>query len=193
MQTILEHPEYTYQCVWNWESLSRNPSITLDDVVAHPEYMTKWSWEGLSLNPSINLKFMLHNPECPWNWHNVSANPSISFADVLEHPEIEWNWNMLSINPSIKWKDVLEHPDYEWNWYNLSSKPFMPFLHKEIQDELKATAIKRQYMPNSYRYCEARVNFELSSGAIPKFKTEGYRTAMIDHYFLLTSGTFSTF
>ena len=67
------------------EIFIKNPSITFDIVLAHPE--KPWRWYNLSQNPSITFDIVLAHPEKPWRWYNLSQNPSITFDIVLAHPE----------------------------------------------------------------------------------------------------------
>ena len=52
--------------------------------------------EALSSNPSITMKDVLNHPEIQWNISHLSINPSITFWDVLNHPELDWYWGCLS-------------------------------------------------------------------------------------------------
>jgi len=91
----------------------------------HLENLDKpWSWEFLSKNPSITMKDVLENPELPWSWIWLSQNPNITFKDVLENPDKPWCWVWLSWNPNITLKDVLENIDEPRNWDHLSSNKF---------------------------------------------------------------------
>lgn len=50
---------------WNWTILSRNPNITMDDVLARPD--KAWNWGSLSLNPNITIKIVLEHSTRSWN------------------------------------------------------------------------------------------------------------------------------
>jgi hypothetical protein len=50
----------------------------------------------LSKNPSITMKNVLDHPDKPWSWGGLSQNPSITFRDVLNHPEKDWDYDELS-------------------------------------------------------------------------------------------------
>ena len=50
MKDVLAYPDKR----WNWDQLSRNPSITISDVKAHPN--NPWNWDPLSGNLGITIK-----------------------------------------------------------------------------------------------------------------------------------------
>ena len=64
---LLRFPEKT----WNWEHLSRNPSITPEFVQTNTRM--PWEWSQLSANPSITWEFIQTNPDKPWSWRNLSG------------------------------------------------------------------------------------------------------------------------
>ena len=68
--------------VFRADSISKNPSITWEIVLANPD--KPWNWNCLSENPSIHWEIVLNNPDRPWNWSRLSKNPSmlISEADI---------------------------------------------------------------------------------------------------------------
>ena len=82
--------------------LSRNPNITFDIVLAHPEL--PWDWFYLSQNPNITFDIILAHSELPWNWCCLSRNRNITFDNVLAHPELPWSWKYLSFNKFSKAK-----------------------------------------------------------------------------------------
>lgn len=43
----------------DWAALSKNPNITMKDVLAHPD--KNWNWASLSSNPNIFLKIFISN------------------------------------------------------------------------------------------------------------------------------------
>src|SRR5665811_1372669 len=67
-----------------------------------------WDYRYLSKNPNITLEDVLKNPDLDWNYVGLSGNPNITLHDVLEHPELPWSYAMLSSNPNITFQDVLE-------------------------------------------------------------------------------------
>ena len=111
---------------WCWFDLSKNPSITFDDVL-------KYQAEG-SLDPEVSQPKVVDKS---WNWYALSRNPSITFEDVLTNqaegsldPKVSqpkvadkpWNLYRLVMNPNITFDHVLAYPDKPWNWCWLSLK-----------------------------------------------------------------------
>lgn len=59
---------------WNWDSVARNPSITLQNI------MTKYN--------SSKRKIL----------NNISENPNLTVEDIINNPNIHWNYRYLSKN-----------------------------------------------------------------------------------------------
>lgn len=73
-----------------------------------------WDWYDISKNPNITIKDVLNYPEKPWNWNALSSNPNITLADLLKHPYLQWNWWHLTVHPNITVTDILAHPELPW-------------------------------------------------------------------------------
>ena len=43
----------------DWDEISENPGITMDDIINHPEL--PWSVDGISENPNITPDFVMAN------------------------------------------------------------------------------------------------------------------------------------
>ena len=67
-----------------------------EDVLAHQD--KPWEWDWLSKNPSITIKDVDAHPDAPWNWGSLSQNPSITMKDIESRPNKPWNWYLLSTN-----------------------------------------------------------------------------------------------
>ena len=137
---------------WSLYSLSMNPNITPEFVLAHPE--KPWYWDCLSENPSITPEFILSHPEIDWDWSCLSMNPVITPEFILAHPEKPWNYYWLSMNPNITSEFIISHPNKPWNWYELSNNEFkydkcLQKLHinklKQIRTRVKSFRIKNWY------------------------------------------------
>jgi len=65
----------------------------IDLVNKYPD--KKWSWPLLSKNPNITMKDILDNPDKPWNWEIVSSNYNITMEFDIDkevnivHPKFE--------------------------------------------------------------------------------------------------------
>ncbi len=110
---------------WDWESLSRNPTITWEIVKTNPD--KDWDWWGLSWNPNITWEIIQANPDKPWDlWglfgnHNITweivqaslpKNLNITWEIVKTNPDKDWDWWGLSSNPNITWENILEWERY---------------------------------------------------------------------------------
>jgi len=54
----------------------------IDLVNKYPD--KKWSWPLLSKNPNITMKDILDNPDKPWNWEIVSSNYNITMEFIYQ-------------------------------------------------------------------------------------------------------------
>ena|ERR1700731_4758634 len=77
------------------------PSNELSKLIEH--FPNKnWDWYELSRNPNITIREVLTHPYELWNWECLSANPGITMKDVLVYPNMPWRWDWLSQNPEFK-------------------------------------------------------------------------------------------
>ena len=58
-------------------------------------------WSELSRNNTITFQDILNHLNIPWNWHIISYSKLIIFQDIIDHPDLPWKWDVLSMNPSI--------------------------------------------------------------------------------------------
>ena len=68
-----------------------------------------WNWNNLSRNKSITFQDVLEHPEKPWDWSTLCGNKSIDFQDVLKHLDKPWNWDLLG---NTIFKVTTFDPDY---------------------------------------------------------------------------------
>ena len=62
---------------------------------------TDREWYDLSRNPSTTFGDVLAHPGKPWSWAALSQNQSITFDDVAAHMGEFWNMEALSSNPRM--------------------------------------------------------------------------------------------
>jgi hypothetical protein len=131
----------------DWDFVSMNESITIDDIINYPDL--PWKPWYISSNPNVTIEFIFRwlkdnsisslnwnslsetipvsdifaNPNLPWQMDFLSINETITLEDVLCHPEIKWDWNRISENKGITIKDIENNPDLPWNWYYISKNP----------------------------------------------------------------------
>jgi hypothetical protein len=112
---------------WIFDNLSKNPSITLEDILttrAMPEVWERWNWKFISKRQPDIEKTMKDHPELPWDRHSIHLNPSLSDEYRENHildsvaeaqifsmncnpwlverfPDLVWRWDLLSENPRI--------------------------------------------------------------------------------------------
>jgi hypothetical protein len=62
-------------------------------MLDHPEFLC---WDEFSRNPTVSFQDVLNHPELPWDWYWLSTK--VSIQDVVNHPEKPWSWSGLSLN-----------------------------------------------------------------------------------------------
>ena len=113
---------------WDWEGISRNPSITMEDAKNNPD--KPWSFLGLSCNTNLTSDmFFKHFPRRDWDYNFVSQNPMINMDVLLQLPLLGrlpfmgWDWTALSQNPSITMEDIQNNPQLPWEWEAIFRNP----------------------------------------------------------------------
>jgi hypothetical protein len=152
---IANHKEFK----WNRNNVSRNQSITQDDILAqlYPlnyaclysnqnlsyEFYNKYmiankcvlyvDWTALSANPSITTMDLIDHGEHPWNDRGLSSNPNITSNFILkEGHDRHWYPPAVSANSGIQKKDIVSaslSELFEWDYRNLSMNPNLPLAY----------------------------------------------------------------
>lgn len=141
---------------WSWSRISAQKDITLNIVLAHPEwpwnrkiitlrfaqeiladkqvcnnplYYSKWNWEVLT--QSADPQFITNNPDMPW----LAKVPETT-EDIIQHPDIKWDIARHSMDGKLDLRVVAAHMEYPWPWENISlnaswadilAYPFLPW------------------------------------------------------------------
>ena len=53
----------------------------------------KINWNSLSKNHSITFQNVFDHPDKPWNWTALSAKKNVTFQNVLDYPDKPWDWS----------------------------------------------------------------------------------------------------
>lgn len=150
MQIVNDHP--TEEWDWNW--LSENPGITMEDIKNNPQH--PWKWEYISRNPNVTIQFINSMLERPWDWEKLSKNPGITIDDIVNNPQYPWQWEWVNQNPNVTMQLVkdLEKP---WDWWRLSSNKFkhcprLQFIWNKKLKNIRAANRRKQYHNILYQY-----------------------------------------
>ena len=111
--TIDVFTEYGYALVLKHVSL--NPSITMDDIIAHPELNIDISY--VCKNPNLTIEFVKANRKLLTDknyshlsrWEEISSNPGIKLRDIIENPDLPWSYSHVLMNPNITYHDVINN------------------------------------------------------------------------------------
>ena len=104
MEIILNNPERD----WNWFWISKNPSITWEQIHANPD--KNWYWCNISSNLNITWEIIEANPGKMWNWQNISFNN-------MEKGKELWIGNLrLKLIKVLQiqrhWRNCISNPEY---------------------------------------------------------------------------------
>ncbi len=102
-------PEIGLSFRWILFEISRNPNITMSQVLNHPEL--PWSLRGLSKNPNLSMNMVLNYPETVWRWEKFFCHPSVLREMRMREPTNLWNWWDISSHSNITMEDILQHPE----------------------------------------------------------------------------------
>ena len=102
------HPSYVksmcsyFTCV----DLSANPNITLDFVLATPNF--NWDFGGLSINPNITFDMICQNFSMSFPICTIQAgqNPNITIDIIKNNLNLRWDFDRISRNPNISPDDI---------------------------------------------------------------------------------------
>lgn len=83
---------------WVFYELSRNPSITYQDIEDIEENIEKdWEWEIISMR-NLPLDFIAKHLD-KVEFYFISLNKNINYNFVKQHIKMPWVWANLSENP----------------------------------------------------------------------------------------------
>ena len=120
-----------------------------------------WNWDLLSRNPSITWDIVQANLDKPWNWNWLSCNPNIRCDIIQANPDKAWNWYLLSENPNISWDIVEANLDKPWDWDNLSETSMTKYKNGWI-NERRLKHIKAFLIQRHWRLCSCNPEYKLA-------------------------------
>lgn len=112
---------------WDYDNLSANPNIYLENITINNGDIKPFNKENLSYNPNLIFDWLYNNflfnydEEEPksWDWEPLTEN--IPLLDILSHFELPWNSRELS-DRITDLHFVFTHLDFDWNWESLDKK-----------------------------------------------------------------------
>lgn len=123
------------QCPWYWNTISANPSVTIDIVRNNPQY--PWSWLGLSFNDNLTFEYLeTHREEFLPYMDNVSLNVAITLQDINNNSEFGWKWGNVSIRKDVTALDILRYSSIRWIVKNVRSTSKKAIRIRHVQIEL---------------------------------------------------------
>ena len=135
---------------WDWNLITYNEAITMDDILNNPRL--PWCYEWLPLNPNLTLDFVVNHLDNNWNWNwtnischeeismddfrkylypprnlvlpldyeSLSENPNLTIDFVLENLSKPWDYSFVTSNKSITIEDICQNPQLNWRFKKMS-------------------------------------------------------------------------
>jgi hypothetical protein len=117
-QIIVDVGQVDFSKEWDWNSMSQNSGVTIDDIMAKPGL--PWDWNSMSWhNPNITISDVVAHLELPWSWNGLSDNQRITIRDIISYPGLPWNWTIVSTRKYV-YCDIVNNIDLPWKWKQLS-------------------------------------------------------------------------
>ena len=115
-QTILEELLLKYpDKPWNWNSISRNPNITMEMIEENPD--KPWNWIYISFNPNITMEFIENNID-EINFKYLSTNKFGWNHNIIKQYWEQRKQKVFEKNEMIK-EELIActwHPDRLFQW-----------------------------------------------------------------------------
>jgi hypothetical protein len=168
---------------YNWIGLSCIPSLTIEDVKAHPEI--KWRWDWISQHRNITMEDIENNKKLPWDVRGVVWNPNLTTKYIDEHMDLfDENcndWQGISESKCVTLEYIIVHPNYPWYWYGISARnpnvtmscvknhPNLPWEYGDLSAHINITMDDiEQNMNLSWEWQEVSINPNLTIEFIEK-------------------------
>jgi hypothetical protein len=83
---------------WNYYFEQSNIGMTINTILAIPGVM---DMSYVSASPSITLQNIIDHPELNWEYEYVSDNPNLTMQYIIDNLDIDWNWHEIYHNPFL--------------------------------------------------------------------------------------------
>ena len=74
---------------WDWNAVTRNPTVTWEIIMAHLDL--PWDWWWLSAKSDIPWDFVMANPDLDWCWENFGRHEPVAWEVYIAHQNKGWN------------------------------------------------------------------------------------------------------
>lgn len=94
---------------WKWNHVCRNQYINIDFV---KKYIHKpLDFNSLSCNPAIKLDDIIANPSLDWKWESISMHPELTVSFFTRYSYRDWNWKFINKYQtfSIEIQDIIKN------------------------------------------------------------------------------------
>ena len=137
-QYFSSNPNLTFEYVmenknenWDWRILAKNPSITIRNILDHPELQL--ASYNITFNENVLPEDLISQGKIYHNdWLYISSSPKVSLEYILENRTLPWNWAEVSSNPNLTLDIVRQNPDIKWDFINISNNlmTYHPYVYK---------------------------------------------------------------
>lgn len=114
---------------WNWNCVSRNPTLTHEFIIKYHD--KQWNWDALGCNGILTIDLILQLYDKPIrNILMKVGSEYIPINDIEKHKHLDWNWWVISKNKTITTQFVENNICKKWNWDELGYKLDLAFIDK---------------------------------------------------------------
>lgn len=103
----------------DWESLSLNEYINIDDIFDNPEF--PWVSYAISMREDLSPELIRYyaiskmtNGNLWFNWDYLTENPFISIYFIISTPQLNWNKLGLVLRHDMTQQIIHHFPEYPW-------------------------------------------------------------------------------
>lgn len=162
IEIVKSHPHLE----WHLPALSRNPSISHQDMLANPEY--KWCKCWMTRNPTVSQEYILNNlddfdksetEEHIWNdsdsmsednsddnYREYTMNLPDEYDSILSGFSVcdEDQWNYIYLTKILDIDFILNNPKIPWCVYSLYRRPDFTYTREryELLEKMRAANVE---------------------------------------------------
>lgn len=137
-----------------WISISKNPNITLDNIMTRPQgpwyylmlskntniplwYIKQnlhlnWGWNEISQRSDVTWDIVINNPTIPWNIKALSCNKNITLDIIIQNSQLAWDQRVVQTKADLTWDYVIKHPNYPWKYNSISGIAPIDFVFQHL-------------------------------------------------------------
>lgn len=101
---------------WNWNLLSHNLSLTIDDIKEHRNQPFSWNYVSEFL---VTMEDVVMNPDLPWHGRGLSNHMDAEFMLNNLH-RFDFDEIKYYVSRHTSAATISRWPDFQWDWHYIS-------------------------------------------------------------------------